>query len=433
MTDWYKQKNRLNAVAPRGLIVPGSYYRVERYDWLDTISIRAYGVDSKVSDIINANVLLQQRNIEPVTQYPYIHPGDILWIPEDKTFSVDTVDFSYPNEIAIRVNGEVFRNIEAITLTKNLDTIADSFAFTGAYDPEHEDAIFFEPPFKKCEIFIGGNLFLTGTTEKWNPSYTDTSTKITIEGRSISGVLIDCTSPIKTLTYKNQSLQSIITSEFQPFGLKAEFQTGADINIAEAKKDPTSKVFDFIKDIIKDNQLIMSSLPNGAVIFTRANLNTDTVFDFEQGLRPLLSLSASYDWVNRYSEYTATCQGPGNADDSYTTIDESIDFYRPILFSSDTKTKGELEDAANWEKTRALTTTEIQISVVGWRDANNNLWTENTLVSLFAPKVFIFNRSNFLIKNVVLQKDENGERAQLTLVLPEAFTGEFPRKLPWIR
>lgn len=433
MTDWYAQKDRLNAVSQRGIISPGAYYRVERYDWLDTISIRAYGTDSRVSDIISANNLLQQRKIEPVTQYPYIHPGDIIFIPAEPEDVTDTIDAIYENEIGIRINGEIFRNVEAITLTKNIDTIADSFIFTGAYDPDKEDAMYFEPPFKLCEIFIGGELFLTGTIEKWTPNFDQNSTKITLEGRSISGVLIDCTSPLKTLTYKNQSFQNIVNSELRPFGLRANFVTGGGTVIAEAKKDPSAKVFDFIKSLIKDNQLIMSSLPNGVINFLQSNVDGETVFDFEQEQRPILSLSASYDWTNRYSEYTATCQGPGNADGSYTAIDESINFFRPILFSSDTKLKGDLQTAAEWEMTRALTSTEIQINVTGWRDANNNLWNENTLVSLIAPKIFIFRQTNFLIKNVVLQKDSGGEQAQLTLVLPEAFTGRFPRNLPWIR
>ena len=104
------------------------------------------------------------------------------------------------------------------------------------------------------------------------------------------------------------------------------------------------------------------------------------------------------------------------------------------MFRSDAKDAASLLKAAKWRQTRALVAIEVTAKVDGWRDMNGDLWRENRKINLKAPNVYLFNDYEYLIKNVVLDKNESGgETATLTLVMPESFTGEFPISLPWER
>jgi len=48
------------------------------------------------------------------------------------------------------------------------------------------------------------------------------------------------------------------------------------------------------------------------------------------------------------------------------------------------------------------------------------------------PSVDIFTETAYIISGVNLTKDENGgNKAVLTMVLPQAYTLEFPSSFPW--
>jgi prophage tail gpP-like protein len=67
-----------------------------------------------------------------------------------------------------------------------------------------------------------------------------------------------------------------------------------------------------------------------------------------------------------------------------------------------------------------------------WRDPQGELWQPNTTVTVNAPYAFIYRDSELLVRSVRLRQDpKNGERADLNVVLPGAFSSEVPSFLPW--
>ena len=60
------------------------------------------------------------------------------------------------------------------------------------------------------------------------------------------------------------------------------------------------------------------------------------------------------------------------------------------------------------------------------------LWRENMKVSVLSPSVDIFTETEYIISGVNLLKDENGGNVSgLEMVLPQAYSLEFPSSFPW--
>jgi prophage tail gpP-like protein len=338
------------------------------------------------------------------------------------------------SEVTIEIDDIPLQGFEALGIKRSLANLADGFSFSGPYDPDGDNARLLEPPEKKAVLRIDGEIYITGLTQSWDPGWETNSSAVELECRSLPGTLIECTSDIKSATYRNQTLKQIADSELQPFGIKAEFPDGDSAPIPLAQRCPLDKVFAFLKKYACNYGFVMNSTDTENLKFAIPGKNSPLVDSFSQGEQPLLGVDVSYDWSNRFSEYIATAQLPGNPTATATTVDESADFYRPLMFKADARTVADLQKSADLRLTQALTAMEVSATVAGWRNRENELWLENTLVELYAPKVFLFQSRNYLIKSVKLDKTEQGgEIAELTMVMPETYTGEIPEILPWLR
>ena len=108
---------------------------------------------------------------------------------------------------------------------------------------------------------------------------------------------------------------------------------------------------------------------------------------------------------------------------------------RPIIFSAKDTSQGNISDAAKWQRSRALAKSAKVTATVGrWRDDNDNHIKENEIITLLAPNIHIYNETRFLIESVSLSKTADSiNQAALNLVLPQAYTLEFPKVFPWQR
>lgn len=338
------------------------------------------------------------------------------------------------SEVAITIDGIGLEGFEATSIARNLDLLADGFSFSGAYNPGDFLAYLLEPPQKEAVLTIDGETYITAISEKWNPGFEQNSSVTNIECRTRPGVLLECQSTAKASTYKGQTFQKIASLECRPFGIICNFPDGDSPPIKRAQRCPTESVFSFLKKLSCNYEFIITSNTEGDLDFIKPSPDLEIVGSLSQGSQPLLSIDTSYDFSKLHSEYTAVGQFPGNPNAIYSVTDPSATQYRPLIFKADAKDSASLQKAAEWRMTKALTAIEIIVKVSGWRDDSENLWRENTGVNLVAPNVYLFSPYDYLIKNVQLLKTESeSEVAELTLVMPESYTGKMPRSLPWAR
>jgi len=416
----------------------GAYYKVPKGAWLDTISIAAYGYN-RVSDIIQANSFLTERPVyrgDQAAQLPYIHPGDMLFLPasESQIKDPDTIPFEKPNEVAIRIDGTIFRGWTTNSITRNIDKCADSFVFSAPFDPNSEAAKYIWPfTYKKTDLFIGGKLYISGIAMKHTPSPSSSGVTMTVEVRSRAGETVDCMSMDKNLDYNKMTLKQIADKILKPFGIETEFPHGDTAPFIQANRQITDTIFGFLSGLARQKGLLVTSTTNGNMSFQQANIDAEPVAALIQQKYPLINVSASYDSIKRHSHITAVSQSAGNANIKALIQDESIPAYRPLIITANEAEAGNIKDTALWKRSRAIAdSAPTSAAVFGWKDEKGDDWIENSVVTVYYPLACIMVESRYLITNVSLTKDENGgDMANLGLALPQAFSKEFPEVLPW--
>lgn len=415
---------------------PGSYYTVVKGDRIRDISRRAYGFDDSGRITDSNNALLKDRIIS-LEGLPTIYPGDKLWLPDTlKQFS-ETIPFNVDDEISIRIDGKIFRGWTASNIKRNINTIADGFTFAFPYNPFNMELREAARPYsyKPCDIFIGGELFIAGQTIKWNPALRTNETVKTIDARTKTGHTIECMAQKTALEFNNQTLSQISTAIMAPYGddLKPLFFDGDSDQFTKVRKEITDTDFSFLSGIAIQKGFMITSSDTGQMAFIRANIDGKPVSRFVEGETAMEYISAVYDGTKRHSSYQAITESPGVPGPSSVLNDESIPVYRPFVFSADDLEAGNLNTALSWRRSKSLAdSTKLKITVAGWRNEVNMLWRENMKVSVLAPSVDIFSETEYIISGVNLLKDENGGNVgSLEMVLPQAYSLEFPDSFPW--
>lgn len=432
--DSYKIKNRQ---FPK----QGAFYIVEDADNLRKISRWAYGYD-KVSDLISANSSLLQPRINTgrihrdLGGIPIVFKGDSLFIPlldQPEPIDIEDIHPDFPDEIVIRINGKILHGFTMNTMERSINSIADSFSFTSPFDPDDPDSVLLDSyTYHKTELFIDRKLFLLGTAESWDFDTSTDSTTATIGVRSKAGVLVDCPPTDSKLSYTKQTFKQIAESVLKPFGVILETPYGDSGIINKAKREVSEKVFSFIAKLAKEKGFILNSNLSGGIKLDRANIKGTPILNLKQGDPNILSLKSNFDGTQRFSSFRAISQTRGNPSNSGIVKDSTVPANRPNIFSADNNDNGEIGNAALWERSRSLArSAKINVTISGWRDKNNKIILENNTVTLYAPKVNIFRDTKMLIEKV--SYGQNGKSATLTLVLPQAYTLEFPEVLPWQR
>lgn len=416
---------------------PGTYYTVPKGSFIDTISLKAYGYNRN-DDIVDANrQLLKSRPL--AAGLPQIYPGDRLWLPpeEETVAEEEKVEAETSDEVAIRINGKIFKGWTTNSIQRSMNSIADSFSFQAPFNPNDvENSVYLDPyTYLTTDLFIGGKLYIAGRSEKWNPRFSVDSTITTIEARSLGGVIVDCTSQNKALSFAKQTLQQISSILLTPFGLSAQFPQGDSSIFANTKRNITDKIYSYLQGLSKKAGFIINSTREGGLKFERANTAGVPIMELIQGEPPLVGLSATYDGTQRFSDYIAVSQSSGNPTNNFLEKDTTIPVYRPLIFSAKDTQQGDIKNASAWERNRALAkSAKITATIATWLDPQGNLIFENNTINLTAPNIHIYNKTKLLIEKVALSETESGGKvATLTLVLPESYTLLFPEVLPWQR
>lgn len=417
------------------------FYIVEYGDNLKKISGRAYGYD-RVYDIIKSNSSLLQPRIDSgkihadLGGIPIVYKGDRLWIPPAESPEKENIedDSEFEDNVTIRINGQNLKGFITNSIERSINSIADSFSFTAPYNHEDPESKLLDPfTYYPTEIFIAGELFMACVAESWNPTVTDTTSTMQITARTKAGSLIDCNSPDTRLNYLKKTIKQIADVLLQPFGIEFEIPYGDSGIINQAKRDPTEKIFDFLAKLAKQKGFILNSTVQGNIKLDRANINDTPILNLIQGDPNIISINPVYNGTERFSSFKALSQTRGNPKSSSEVTDTSISVNRPFIFSANNNEQGDIKNAALWERSRSLARSAgLNVTYADWRDKNKKIILENNTVTLYAPSACIFNETKYLIEKVSLDQS-GGKTAILTLVLPQAYTLDFPGELPWQR
>lgn len=337
------------------------------------------------------------------------------------------------NIIKLVVESHEFKFWSSFKLNRNIDTL-DTFEFDAPYGENAGIKDIIKPlEFKPCQIFIDDRLATTAVIISVLPTIGD-SNSVSVNGYAKPGVMNDCSISHENypIEYRDQTLKQIADDLGGAFGVESVFTANSGAVFEKVKPEPGESPFNFLIKLAKDRGFLISSTATGKLLFRKAATNPRTT-TLKQGHTPLLSVTPNINPQGYYSDITGLAPGSTIKDpESVTVNNTNLKVNRPFVYKVQQKLTGaDLQNAVKWKIGLMIANAmKYSISVQGLRDEHGRIWETNTYINLTAPGAYVNNETTFIIKNLTLAKYDS-EITTMNLVLPESYSGEIPKRLPW--
>jgi len=328
-------------------------------------------------------------------------------------------------------------------LKRSIDTCADGCKATIVLTDQAREII---RPFgyENVQVYLGGELVLTGVVYGLNSRITGKEKSATLDIGSLACDIVDSVK-YPPYEFNFQTLADIaddilgekgLTPRFESYDIESEFFERVCI-------DAQQSIFDFLSELARQRGVLISSNEKGEVYFLRADTSSTPVETIELAT----SLEGSFNGRDLFSSYRVTAMLPEvqaktkklkrsrrtrTTDDTVQTLkyaeayDSLVPSTRETTSTVDNVTSEGLPKAAEWERSRRWAKAcTITIPRVGWYPKDSDeIYKENTLVTLKTSDLWLEDGFDFLIKSVEYVLDSNGAVALITLIPPQAYTGE---------
>lgn len=304
-------------------------------------------------------------------------------------------------ELQLESAGKRYKGWENITITKSMDSIADTFSMEIFTDG---DKVIIDDD-KPLKIIVDGKTFFTGYLDDPILSITEVKKPLSINGRSKAGDLIDC-NILDNKQYNKQNIKQIISDLIKSFNITVSTTlTLTPLDVFDTQVGET--YFNAINRLCKQTNTLPISDNNGNIeIVKNQNNKTDIVLrdsDFK-------SLTFPRSLSNRFSEYVYKKEGIVTDVTDGKVTDDSVGRFRPFV-GINTEDKDN-KDLAQWKKNNNKAK-EVQLNgvIVGWD------LEINTIVEIDTE----FVKNSFLIKDIVYSKGNNGTISSVTFVSKDLY------------
>jgi len=336
--------------------------------------------------------------------------------------------------VRLEVAGKKLTGFDGLTITMAIDSLADSFALTMPYDPDRSDLHAALRPFAytPCKVYLDDDLLLTGRIEKLAPKMDAGERSLTVEGRSLTGVLVDCGIE-GDLEFSGLTLAAIARKLCKPFALtvRADADTPA---IEVARAEYGQAVQDFLNSLAAPRNFFINSSFEGKLVISSANALTQAapVAALVEGEKPLLAVAASYDGTHRFSSYDVGAQFAGEIDVNGHVDDTAIAVHRPTFIAAKDTDPDPNATARRARMEAIAAALPITATISGWRTPAGARWHERQSVTLKAPGAMLATERKYLIAEATFRLDKSaGKTVDLRLVMAEAYAGKPLGVLPW--
>jgi len=338
------------------------------------------------------------------------------------------------NNVTIIIDGQQIEQFFNESVLLSIDQVGAGFSLSCPFFPETQEYrdIFKPFQYQGFELSINDELKITGVVENIVPALTDTTKIVTIQGRSKTGVIVDCTfTKEEQKEFKQATLQEIADIVVLPHSLETEFPDGAGAIFEQAAPDsPMSNKFDFLQNLARQRKLLMSQTPGGKLLFRKAKTTGSPVAELVEGQQGLILSDAEYDSTVRFSSYEGYGQEYGKTDNYAKLEDSNINVVRTTAIQANDTNQGNIEDAVKWAIGADMAASfSIPLGFESWTRPDGQLWAENELITLKAPSLMIYEPKTLLIKSVRFNGGDTQKTVDFELTIPEAYTGEIPTDL----
>lgn len=351
------------------------------------------------------------------------------------------------DDVTLDIDSRTWAFWDEIELHSQIDSYATA-GFTAPFDParkEHRDA--FRPfSFKPVQIKVGGELLFTGQLVDVHPRTDAGSKTVDVSAYSLPAALDDINQPVSSLPFEANglTLRQIAERMAQPFGISVvvQGQDGPKFKRVHTKKkllnhkaEIDEKISAFLAELARQHGQVLSSDAQGRLVIWQSVKTGNPVARLKESVLPLLSVVPTFSPQSYYSEITGfTSAKRGRVGAKFTLRNDRLSgaVLRPLSFKLDDIDKGDAPAAVKAKMGRMFgNMVSYVVNLPTWRDPRGKLWAANTTLTLEAPGAMIYRETELLIRDVYLKQSAHERTASLGLVLPGAFSGEQPARLPW--
>lgn len=401
--------------------IPGKQYTVRDENTLSQIALRAYGRADYWPRIWSANQSAL-RSGDP----DLIFPGEVIIIPEipEREAPVTGLEPDL-DKITIEVDG-LELEMQGKRIVRTMDTMADAWSgrlpWIQGKNPAVDERVKFLA-FPPSKAFIGTELMVSGPMYDSGSEVNNSGSVKLLQGYTRTIDLVD--SNLKPPYEKNNvTLLQRCRDLARPKGIDVTAVTNTGGPFDRVTAQESEKIGTHLAGLAFQRGVLLSSTPEGNLLILEARTDTVPVATLEEGQPGSESFDMMVSGRELFSVIRAIGQTPfGNTEG--IAVDRNIPRSRFKTVRADETMAGDIDAAAHWERSKqyveALT---IPFPVVGFRDPQGDLWRENTPVTLVSPSLHLPDGFGMLIRRVEYIEDQNGQRAILGLIPPQAYTKE---------
>jgi prophage tail gpP-like protein len=341
------------------------------------------------------------------------------------------------DEVTLVTNGKEFTGWEGVTIEMAIDALADAFSVSCPYDPTIADLVASIEPYKyqSVQIFIGDDLYLTGTLDAPEFDSTPRDNTLILQGRSKTGILCDCSAAVDTASQaEGLTFHDIANQQAKPLGvtIRDDDLLYASRVISEARAAYGESAFDFLHKIAAPHNLLLNSAYDGRMVITFGDdlVDRPIVADLTEGDSIITNIHTKFDGSKRFSVYQVAGQFAGYPEIYGTAKDPYIAKYRPFCKAGEEIDGSDTENTASRIMSEAIASAlSITVDYDGWRRPDGKLWAERQAVTLLSPHAYLNKRAKYIIAGLTLKLDaKNGKTVSHRLVPPEVYSTKLTKK-----
>lgn len=336
------------------------------------------------------------------------------------------------HDVTLRVNGQEFAGWTRVSISAGIDRIARSFnvEITRLW-PQTGNLAELDLPVidgDVVEVLIGTDKVMTGYVDATPLRYDAGHLGASINGRSKTEDLIDCSAPTQPGQFTNRTLVQIVTTLAQPFGVNVVSNTPESGTLTSFQIDYGETVEEALNRLLGLEQVLAFDDAEGDLVLdTVGTKKSVTALVLGENI---ISAGSQRDFSERYSEIIVTGQRAGTDHDygattnskiTATVNDPAVKRFRPLTIKQcGNATLATCKARAQYEKShREGQALETTYTVIGWRQGNGQLWEPNQRVVVWDP-VMGFSNTELVIAEVTWQLDDKSGFTTQLRVGPEA-------------
>lgn len=365
-----------------------------------------------------------------------LQPGQVLTIPGRPSPPAALPQIS--EQVAVEFESRTFVTWTDITITRTLDS-PDTFSLRAPFDPDNADhrAMFRPLSFSRVSIYAAGQPMFAGRLVTVDPEVgAQTGGMMSLGGFAEPGMLADSPPPEGAFPVEisGQRLGEIAARLCEPFGISVDMQGPEGAAFERVALQLGQGVLTFLADLARQRGLIIGSTPEGALRFSQSVLS-EPVARFVEGEAGVDSVRLRTDPQAYYSAVTGfESVSLGGAGGQFTVRNELLPgVLRPHVFQVQDARGGDVATAVRAKAARMVgNAVSFDVSVPAWWPEGGVLWAPGQTVTLLAPRAMCYQETELIIRSVSFSMGaQSPQVVSMELVLPEVFSGQMPRRLPW--